>query len=59
MIRGGIELENLAKEYGFKYLSRPNKGEMKKAGNLKYGFERSEGEYIVVFDADFAPLQNF
>jgi cellulose synthase (UDP-forming) len=57
--KGDLELENLAKEYGFEYLSRPNKGEMKKAGNLKYGFERTSGEYIVVFDADFSPLSEF
>lgn len=44
-----------AKRFGFKYYSRPNKGEFKKAGNLKYGFERSTGKYILVLDADFAP----
>ncbi len=49
----------MAKEYGFSYLSRPNKGEMKKAGNLKYGFERSTGEFIAIFDADFAPHPDF
>jgi hypothetical protein len=27
---------------------------MKKAGNLKYAYERTQGEYIVIFDADFA-----
>src|SRR3989344_6632485 len=54
-----IEHERMTKEYGFNYLSRPNKGEMKKAGNLKYAYERTEGEFIVIFDADFAPHHNF
>ncbi len=45
----------LAKRYGFTYLERPNKGEMKKAGNLKYAFLRTQGDLIAIFDADFAP----
>jgi cellulose synthase (UDP-forming) len=53
------EHESLAKEYGFSVLRRPNRGEMKKAGNLKYGFERSNGEFIAIFDADFAPHPDF
>ena len=57
--KGDAELETIAKEYGFEYMSRPNKGVMKKAGNLKYGFERTTGEYVIVFDADFAPLPEF
>lgn len=57
--RGQREVEELAIKLGFNYLSRPNKGEMKKAGNLKYGFEHSEGQFIVIFDADFAPYPEF
>ncbi|MDB5204334.1 MAG: hypothetical protein JWP09_362 [Candidatus Taylorbacteria bacterium] len=57
--KGGSEYSDLAKKFDFEYLSRPNKGEMKKAGNLKYGFERSNGEFIVIFDADFAPHPDF
>lgn len=44
---------------GFKYLERPNKGECKKAGNLKYGYQNSKSEFIIIFDADFAPKKNF
>ena len=51
--------KSLAEKYGFVYLQRPNRGEMKKAGNLKYGYERSSGEFIVIFDADFAPNSDF
>ncbi len=51
--------KNLAQEYGFTYLERPNKGVMKKAGNLKYGYEHSSGDFIIIFDADFAPRSDF
>lgn len=45
----------MARAHHFSYLARPNRGEFKKAGNLNYALEHSHGEYIVVFDADFAP----
>lgn len=41
------------------WFSRPNKGDLKKAGNLRYAFERTSGEYIAVFDADFRPNESF
>lgn len=53
------DAKKLAAKFGFDYLSRPDRGHMKKAGNLKYGHERSKGEFIVVFDADFAPHKDF
>jgi cellulose synthase (UDP-forming) len=52
---GRDAVAELATRYGFVYASRPNRGALKKAGNLKYGFEISNGELIHVFDADFAP----
>lgn len=48
-------IEALAREFGFTYLSRLNRGWYKKSGNLLFGFERSAGEYILLLDADFAP----
>jgi cellulose synthase (UDP-forming) len=45
----------LARNFGFVYASRPNRGQLKKAGNLRYGFEHSTGDYILVLDADFVP----
>jgi cellulose synthase (UDP-forming) len=45
----------MAEDYGFAYLVRPDRGRMKKAGNLRHGFARSDGEFIVILDADFAP----
>jgi len=48
------EVETLARHHGFHYLCRSNRGEMKKAGNLLHGFQHSQGDYILVLDADFA-----
>lgn len=45
----------MARDYGFRYLVRPNRGYMKKAGNLRHGFANSGGEFILILDADFAP----
>jgi cellulose synthase/poly-beta-1,6-N-acetylglucosamine synthase-like glycosyltransferase len=45
----------LATDFGFTYLVRPNRGFMKKAGNLRHGFAVSSGEFILILDADFAP----
>lgn len=49
------EVAALAHRYGFTYASRPDRGRLKKAGNLRHGFERSSGDYILVLDADFCP----
>ncbi len=49
----------LAEEFGFEYLRRENRGWFKKAGNLKYGYENSSGEFVLVLDADFAPRRDF
>lgn len=48
------EVERLACKYGVQYLTRPNRGHMKKAGNLLYGYQHSQGDFILVVDADFA-----
>jgi cellulose synthase (UDP-forming) len=45
----------LADDFGFAYLVRPNRGWYKKAGNLRYAFTRSNGEFILILDADFTP----
>lgn len=52
---GRDEVAQLALAHGFRYLSRPNRGELKKAGNLRYGFDQSDGDLILILDADFAP----
>lgn len=54
---GSDEHKNLAKKYNFIYLSRPNKGAHKKSGNLEYGYNNSNGEFILILDADFIPIK--
>jgi cellulose synthase (UDP-forming) len=51
---GRSEVDELARSYGFRYLARPTH-ELKKAGNLRYAFERSSGDHIFLLDADFVP----
>jgi cellulose synthase (UDP-forming) len=53
------EVAELAAEYGFTYDVRDNRPLLKKAGNLKYAFDRTEGDLIVIFDADFCPRPDF
>ena len=50
---------NLAAGFGFCYIRRPEARAFKKSGNLRYAFARTAGEFIVIFDADFAPRQDF
>lgn len=53
------DVRRMAQQFGFHYHSRPNRGWFKKAGNLRYGFERSDGDVIAIFDADFRPRGDF
>jgi cellulose synthase/poly-beta-1,6-N-acetylglucosamine synthase-like glycosyltransferase len=55
---GRVSVRDLAADYGFSYLARPG-SEYKKAGNLRYGAERTDGEIIAIFDADFVPRPDF
>jgi cellulose synthase (UDP-forming) len=49
----------LAKQVRFEYLVRPNRGWFKKAGNLRHGYQQSNGDFLVIFDADFCPRTDF
>ncbi|MEV0587152.1 cellulose synthase catalytic subunit [Nonomuraea sp. NPDC050310] len=53
------EVEELAARHGFRYSSRPDRGHLKKAGNLNHGLSLSDGDLVAVFDADFAPRPDF
>lgn len=48
----------LAKSFGFNYIRREG-NEFKKAGNLLHAFKRTDGDHILVLDADFAPKPEF
>ena len=52
-------VHDLADRYGFRYIVRPNPGEMKKAGNLRHALGVSSGDFIAVIDADFAVRHEF
>ena len=53
-----IELTALAEELGAHYLTRA-RNEHAKAGNMNNGLQHSDGELIVVFDADHVPMREF
>lgn len=53
-----IKIAALAEKFQFNYIARPT-NELKKAGNLRYAFSRTKAPYFIIFDADFAPRQDF
>lgn len=57
--KGSDEIRRYAEIWGATYFHRPNRGWMKKAGNLHHAYQRSDGDYIVVLDADFAVRPDF
>jgi cellulose synthase (UDP-forming) len=56
---GDAATPDLAETFGFTYLRRPNPGHHKKSGNLAHGFRHTQGEHVVIFDADFRPRSDF
>jgi cellulose synthase/poly-beta-1,6-N-acetylglucosamine synthase-like glycosyltransferase len=52
------ELRAMACDRGFTYVRRPERGWLKKSGNLQYGYRISESEFILLLDADFAPRKD-
>ncbi|MER5635430.1 cellulose synthase catalytic subunit [Kitasatospora sp. NPDC002227] len=53
------EVAALAAGHGFRYVVRPDRGHLKKAGNLNHALTLSRAEYIAILDADFAPRPDF
>lgn len=52
------EIKALAAELGCAYLTRPDNHHAK-AGNLNHALAQTQGELVVIFDADFVPTHNF
>ncbi|MEM9769137.1 MAG: glycosyltransferase, partial [Cyanobacteria bacterium P01_D01_bin.71] len=48
----------LAEELGCEYVTRPD-NQHAKAGNLNHAIPQTQGELLVLFDADFVPTTNF
>jgi cellulose synthase (UDP-forming) len=53
------EAHSAAESFGFSYIRRPDIRAYKKSGNLRYAFAQTDGEYLVILDADFAPRHDF
>ncbi|WP_203672058.1 MULTISPECIES: glycosyltransferase family 2 protein [unclassified Streptomyces] len=53
------EVAALAATHGYRYVVRPDRGHLKKAGNLNHALTVSTGQYIAILDADFAPRPDF
>ncbi|GGP66171.1 glycosyltransferase family 2 protein [Streptomyces sindenensis] len=55
------EVAALAAEHGYRYVVRPDRGHLKKAGNLNHALSLSDSdaEFIAILDADFAPRPDF
>ena len=51
-------LRAMAASYGFQYFARPG-NEFAKSGNLRFATDRTSGEFIAIFDADFVPRSDF
>jgi cellulose synthase (UDP-forming) len=49
------EARQLAELLGLCYIRRPQSRAFKKSGNLRYAFARTNAEFLVILDADFAP----
>lgn len=52
------EVMQAAARFGFNYIVRPNRPKLKKAGNLRYAFKKTKGDFILVLDADFVPRED-
>ena len=53
------EARSVSQSFGFCYIRRPDLPAYKKAGNLRHAFARTDAEYLVILDADFAPRPDF
>ena len=52
-------VRDLAQRYGFNYIVREDRPRLKKAGNLRWAFARTSGDFFAIFDADFCPRPDF
>ncbi|GHH42786.1 glycosyltransferase family 2 protein [Streptomyces candidus] len=53
------EVARLAAAHGYRYVVRPDRGHLKKAGNLNHALTLSDAELVAILDADFAPRADF
>lgn len=53
------EVEALARSFGYEYIVRDDRPRLKKAGNLRWAFSRTSGDFFNIYDADFCPRPDF
>ncbi|KAF2208243.1 glycosyltransferase family 2 protein [Cercospora zeae-maydis SCOH1-5] len=56
---GSQAVSVMALAYGFHYICREDRPRLKKAGNLRWAFARTQGDFFAIFDADFCPRSDF
>ena len=44
-------VKSMAHNYGYNYICREDRPRLKKAGNLRWAFARTEGDFFAIFDA--------
>ena len=49
----------LAQRFQFNYIVREDRPRLRKAGNLRWAFSRTSGDFFTIFDADFCPRPDF
>lgn len=54
-----LRVRQLACRFGFGYVVRGDRPRMRKSGNLNWTLQRTRGDLIVIFDADFRPRPDF
>lgn len=52
-------VRSMASLYKFNYICRDDRPRLKKAGNLRWAFARTDGDFFAIFDADFCPRPDF
>ncbi|THW10040.1 family 2 glycosyl transferase [Aureobasidium pullulans] len=52
-------VKELAESHGFTYMCRDDRPRLKKAGNLRWTFARTSGDFFNIYDADFCPRSDF
>ena len=53
------EVAALAAEHRWNYIARPDRGHLKKAGNLNHALTCTSAPYVLVLDADYVPRSDF
>jgi hypothetical protein len=52
-------VRDLAAKFKFEYIVRDDRPRLKKAGNLRWAFQRTTGHFFNIYDADFCPREDF